>query len=164
MDNKKIFISKFLVLFAFVLFGLVIIYTNTNGIKKFPNNLNKMLIGKISKTYNINNAIRNEGPIQLSMQMNNNYYYHDAENDEIYLYLDLEADKIDVERERSPLNIALVIDKSGSMSDYNKLDYVKESVNYMIDELDMHDYVSLVTYNDTLMYCTVLLMLEEKVI
>ncbi len=148
MENKKIFISKFLILFAFVLFGLVIIYTNTNGITNFSNSLNKMFLRKTGRTYNINNAIRNEGPIQLSMQLNNNYYYHDAEKDEIYLYLDLEADKIDVERERSPLNIALVIDKSGSMSDYNKLDYVKESVNFMLDELEMRDYVSLVTYND----------------
>ena len=68
MENKKIFISKFLILFAFVLFGLVIIYTNTNGINNFSNSLNKMFIGKTGKTYNINNAIRNEGPIQLSMQ------------------------------------------------------------------------------------------------
>jgi len=148
MEKKKIFISKLVVLFGFLLFALVIINSNTNCKNSISNGLNTSFIYKPFHSNNSSIATRNDGPIQLNMQLNNEYYYGDAEKDEIYLYLDLEADRIDYENERTPLNISLVIDKSGSMSDYNKLEYVKESANYMIDELNMKDYVSIITYND----------------
>jgi Ca-activated chloride channel family protein len=46
------------------------------------------------------------------------------------------------------MNIAIVIDRSGSMEDRNKLSYVKKSVEYIIDQLESDDYVSIVSYND----------------
>ncbi|MFI5212112.1 MAG: VWA domain-containing protein, partial [Ignavibacteria bacterium] len=52
------------------------------------------------------------------------------------------------ERERTPLNISVVIDRSGSMGEKNKLEYVKKSVDYIIDELGTDDYISVVTYDD----------------
>lgn len=96
----------------------------------------------ISKNGNANST---GGSIKFSSSLDNNYYY---DNNSVYLYLDLEAEKVRGERERTPLNISVVIDRSGSMGEKNKLEYVKKSVDYIIDELGTDDYVSVVTYDD----------------
>jgi len=83
--------------------------------------------------------------IHFSTSVDNTYYY---DNDYVYLYVDLQAGKVENARERTPLNIAIVIDKSGSMAEKNKLDYVKRAVDYIIDEVGPNDYVSIVTFDD----------------
>lgn len=85
------------------------------------------------------------GPIKFTTSLDNNYYY---ENNSVYLYVDLEADKVGDERTRTPMNISIVIDRSGSMGEKNKLEYVKKAVDYLVDEVNTDDYVSVVTYDD----------------
>jgi Ca-activated chloride channel family protein len=85
------------------------------------------------------------GPIQLTTSLDNDYYY---DNENVYLYVDLKTGKVEASKERTPLNIAIVIDKSGSMAEKNKLEYVKKAVEYIIDEAGSDDYVSVVTYDD----------------
>jgi Ca-activated chloride channel homolog len=46
-----------------------------------------------------------------------------------------------------PLNLALVIDKSGSMSESNKMSRVKESLRTMVDKLSPNDIVSIVVFD-----------------
>lgn len=48
---------------------------------------------------------------------------------------------------RAPLNIALVLDRSGSMQG-DKLRYVKRAAHYVLDMLDERDRVALVAYDD----------------
>lgn len=48
---------------------------------------------------------------------------------------------------RAPLNIALVLDRSGSMQG-DKLRYVKRAAHYVLDMLDARDRVALVAYDD----------------
>jgi Ca-activated chloride channel family protein len=48
---------------------------------------------------------------------------------------------------RSPLNISLVLDRSGSMSG-EKLQYVKEAALHVLDLLDEQDVASVVVYDD----------------
>jgi Ca-activated chloride channel homolog len=48
-----------------------------------------------------------------------------------------------------PLNLALVIDKSGSMAESNKMSRVKESLRIMVDKLSPNDIVSLVVFDST---------------
>ncbi len=85
------------------------------------------------------------GPIKFTTSLDNNYYY---DKNSVYLYIDLEADKISETKQRTPMNISIVIDRSGSMGEKNKLDYVKKAVDYLIDEAGTDDYVSIVTYDD----------------
>lgn len=87
------------------------------------------------------------GPIQFTTSLDNDYYF---DNDHVYLYIDLRAQKVDERRERTPMNIAVVIDRSGSMADKNKLDYVKRAVDYIIDQTDRNDYLSIVMYDDNI--------------
>ncbi len=85
------------------------------------------------------------GPIKFTSSLDNNYYY---ENNSVYLYIDVEADNTEGKTTRTPMNISIVIDRSGSMGEKNKLEYVKKAVDYLIDEASGDDYVSVVTYDD----------------
>jgi Ca-activated chloride channel family protein len=50
--------------------------------------------------------------------------------------------------ELPPMNLAFVIDKSWSMGDQDKMDWVKESFGIFIDRVRDKDYVSVVVYDD----------------
>ena len=49
---------------------------------------------------------------------------------------------------RPRLNIALVVDKSGSMAEARKIDFVREAAHRLVDQLQPGDRFALVTYDD----------------
>jgi Ca-activated chloride channel family protein len=51
--------------------------------------------------------------------------------------------------ERKPLNLVLVIDRSGSMADENKLEQVKQAAAAIINQMNAKDRLALVIYDDT---------------
>ena len=53
----------------------------------------------------------------------------------------------EVSKDRPPLNLCLVIDRSGSMGSAGKLDYVKEAAKYVIDNLGPQDRISVVAFD-----------------
>ncbi len=53
------------------------------------------------------------------------------------------------EGERPPLNISLVMDRSGSMGDAGKLTYAQKAAKDLVDRLSDDDRLSLVSYSDT---------------
>jgi Ca-activated chloride channel homolog len=109
----------------------------------FYHNVKSDLAGTTYK-YKFNHEVKSRGPILFKTSLNNRFYY---DNNQVYLHIDLKADKVDSPKERTPLNLAIVIDKSGSMDEKNKLTYVKKAVEHIIDNLDEGDYVSVVAYN-----------------
>jgi Ca-activated chloride channel family protein len=50
--------------------------------------------------------------------------------------------------DRSPVNVAVVIDRSGSMADARKIDYAKAALLTLIDELQSNDVFSLIMYDN----------------
>ncbi|MGD8719410.1 MAG: VWA domain-containing protein [Candidatus Zixiibacteriota bacterium] len=66
-----------------------------------------------------------------------------------YLELKFRAADIPVEvaKDRPPLNLCLVIDRSGSMGSSGKLDYVKEAAKYVVDNLGPQDRISIVAFD-----------------
>lgn len=91
-------------------------------------------------------AVTNDDPITFSSQLNNKYYY---DNNNVYLNLEVKSSDVSNKAiRRTPLNVSVVIDKSGSMAEKNKLEFVKKAVDHIIDELENDDYVSIVTYDD----------------
>lgn len=48
----------------------------------------------------------------------------------------------------APLNLSLVIDRSGSMAEPDKMPYVKESLRIFLESLNPEDVVSIVAYSD----------------
>jgi Ca-activated chloride channel family protein len=51
-------------------------------------------------------------------------------------------------KERPPLNVALVLDRSGSMSDEGKIEYLKRAAKLAVDRLGKNDTLSIVEYDD----------------
>lgn len=49
---------------------------------------------------------------------------------------------------RKPMNLSIVIDRSGSMGDRHKLEYVKEAYRKLIRQLHYGDFLSVVVYDD----------------
>jgi Mg-chelatase subunit ChlD len=66
---------------------------------------------------------------------------------EAVLQIGFTTAEVDERTDLRPLNLALVIDKSGSMSESDKMSRVKESLRAMIDKLRPDDVVSLVVFD-----------------
>ena len=67
----------------------------------------------------------------------------------VYLQIELFSQEIE-DKERIPLNISLVIDRSGSMASERKLDYVKKAAEFVVNNLGVDDILSLVTYESSI--------------
>lgn len=52
------------------------------------------------------------------------------------------------QQQRRPLNLSLVIDKSGSMAG-DKIDYTRQAAQFLVQNLGVNDTLSIVLYNDT---------------
>ena len=52
------------------------------------------------------------------------------------------------EQEIAPLNMALVLDKSGSMAERDKMSFLKQALHIFVDELDPEDLIAIVVYDD----------------
>lgn len=84
--------------------------------------------------------------LQGTSNLDNNYYLQEDEKQELYVYFELKAGIATTSKERIPLNIALVIDRSGSMAG-DKLRYVKKATDFVIDNLNAHDHLAIVQYD-----------------
>jgi len=74
-------------------------------------------------------------------------YHLKGGTDPFHVLLNVRAAQDTSHRERLPLNLAVVIDRSGSMADAGKLEYVKRAVELIIDNLAPTDRLSLVAYD-----------------
>ena len=64
-----------------------------------------------------------------------------------YAMFSLQAPQVQKTTQRLPVNLSLIIDRSGSMGD-NKLEYVKEAAIHVIRLLSPEDRLSVITYDD----------------
>jgi Ca-activated chloride channel homolog len=93
-------------------------------------------------------TIKTNGLITFTTGLDNGYYLIDSANKTGYIYLETKAGKfVPVNNTRLPLNIALVLDHSGSMMGA-KMDYVKEAAKFVVDNLSSEDYLSIIVYDD----------------
>ncbi|MBN1350423.1 VWA domain-containing protein [candidate division KSB1 bacterium] len=82
-----------------------------------------------------------------------NPYKLQHSNEPSYLLINLNAGELQRNQSRIPLNICMVLDRSGSMAAENKLEFVKKAALFVVDNLNQDDYFSLVSY-DTDVYPT----------
>jgi|GEM_PF-446280 len=74
-----------------------------------------------------------------------NSYWEAGSQEPVYLQVDLFAREVEQEN-RLPLNIALVIDQSGSMGSERKLEYAKRAASFVVQNLTASDRLALIAY------------------
>lgn len=90
---------------------------------------------------------RSKGNITLSGSFENDYYT--PQNRTGYYYAEVLAGRYrNAEAQKRPLNISLVIDRSGSMAG-EKIRNAKKAAKYLVDQMSGDDYVSVVIYDGT---------------
>jgi Ca-activated chloride channel homolog len=65
----------------------------------------------------------------------------------LYLMARLSSGPAPQDQRRSPINVSLVIDRSGSMAG-EKLDYTRQAAQFLVQNLSSQDILSIVLYND----------------
>jgi len=66
---------------------------------------------------------------------------------QVYLMARFVGGSSPVAHKRRPLNLSLIIDRSGSMAGA-KIDYTRQAARFMVENLSPLDYLSIVLYND----------------
>ncbi len=85
------------------------------------------------------------GAVGFQALTSRNAVLSSAENFILYLLMET---KPQGEGVRLPLNLGIVLDRSGSMYDEQRLDYVIEAIKYLIDNLGPDDKVAVVAFAD----------------
>lgn len=88
-------------------------------------------------------------PIKTQFLLNNPYFLTNGNTKEVYLYVQLNAGAAQTDKKRLPLNISLVIDRSGSMGG-DKIIYAKKAADFVINQLNPDDMLSIVQYDDVI--------------
>lgn len=89
-----------------------------------------------------------QGAVSFTSGLDNDYYFVNANGKTGYLYLETKIGTFFNESARRiPLNLSIVIDRSGSMSG-EKMDFAIQSAKQLIDRLGASDMVSVVIYDD----------------
>jgi Ca-activated chloride channel family protein len=83
----------------------------------------------------------------LSTGMHNDFYPVDSVNKTAYFYIEVKLQAFAVPARRVPLNLSIVIDRSGSMQGI-KMGYAKRAAKEIIRQLQPDDYVSVVMYDN----------------
>ena len=88
------------------------------------------------------------GEIMLNGRLNTSCIRHGG--GPVFLHMDIITPDIRprVDQDLRHMNIAVVLDRSGSMGDERKIDYARKAVNAVIDRLSSDDYLSIVIYDD----------------
>ncbi|MBN2443505.1 MAG: VWA domain-containing protein [Spirochaetales bacterium] len=84
----------------------------------------------------------------LGVTMYNGHRQISSEGQDEVIQVGIQAKKMQFES-LPPMNLAFVIDKSGSMSAANKMDWVKESFNIFIQKVRDIDFVSLIVFDNS---------------
>ncbi|MBW7888332.1 MAG: VWA domain-containing protein, partial [Bacteroidetes bacterium] len=87
-----------------------------------------------------NNGIRLDGSF--------NTPYISESGGTAYLQISLKTGNFNLHNTRKPMNIAVVIDRSGSMDDERKMDYAKKAFRRLIEQLEPRDILSVIVYDD----------------
>jgi len=93
-------------------------------------------------------ALRPPPPAPLSLHATLNTTCLPHRGGTVYLQLELAAARLVRPGHPEPMNIAVVLDRSGSMADERKLEYAKAAVLTLIDRLTDRDRLAIIAYDD----------------
>jgi Ca-activated chloride channel homolog len=142
MNNKLKFLNALLVICIATFFSC-----NTNAqpsdrvVRETPTAVQYIAYRASGKQSTSNNMLT------LSSAFNNDYYTNTESNGSFYA--EIKADEYtNIEAKRVPMNLSIVIDRSGSMSG-DKIKKAKESAQFLVDQMQPTDYLSIVAYDQS---------------
>lgn len=143
MNNRFPWLFSFVILLA-ALFSLS--STNTKSIYYSFDTTGPLSIK--AKDHKGKSVISSSGVIALTTGLHNDYYLVDSSNKTGHLYVEVKLEKfLNDQAKRIPLNISIVMDRSGSMEGI-KMGYAKKAAKGIIDQLKPEDIVSIVIYDN----------------
>jgi len=90
-------------------------------------------------------------PVQaIALEGKLNYPFIAEQGGTAYLQLTVTTADVGIKSERKPMNLSIVLDRSGSMGDERKMDYAKKAFASLIDQLNPNDILSVVIYDDVI--------------
>ena len=102
-----------------------------------------------AKDHQASNKISSNGFITLVTGLDNNYFMIDSLKRKGYFYIETSVGRfINDTAMRVPLNISIVIDRSGSMQGV-KMGFAKRAAKSIIEQLQPNDMVSIVIYDNS---------------
>ena len=101
-----------------------------------------------------------DGSLRWDLKLANPYVLQGT-NNELVLNLKITGEEYTV-KERPPVNLVLVLDRSGSMSERGKLEYAKKAANEIISSLSSNDRLGIVAYSTNVELLYPIQILEDK--
>lgn len=92
-----------------------------------------------------NITLDSSGPVSWQALSGNKYYLNSAK--ELYVYIALQGNEGVQKQKRIPLNVSVVLDRSGSMRG-DKIAYARKAASFLVNQLTSDDIVSIVNYDD----------------
>jgi Ca-activated chloride channel homolog len=142
--------KRLLLFLSFVLFlAAVFAFTSNHSTNIFQRNFTDTITPVIikAKDHLAKSVVSKSGVISLTTGLENDFYYVDSSNKTVHLYVETKLSKfLNDNVRRVPLNISIVIDRSGSMQGI-KMGYAKRAAKNIIDQLRPDDLVSIVVYD-----------------
>ncbi|HUC80758.1 MAG TPA: VWA domain-containing protein [Flavisolibacter sp.] len=94
------------------------------------------------------NVVKTSGFITFTSGLDNDYFQLDSTNRRGYLYIEAKMDRfVNESAKKIPLNLSIVIDRSGSMAG-EKMEFAKKAAKDILDKLSPDDFVSVVVYDE----------------
>ena len=147
MNKKYLLLLAFLSVFILLLSAFTINKNSKHYSSKFYNDTLPPFAIK-AKDHKGKSVVTANGVVSFTSGLHNDFYQVDSVNKTGYLYIETKLSAFMNDNvKRVPLNISIVIDRSGSMNGV-KLGYAKKAAKGIIDQLKSEDFVSIVMYDN----------------
>jgi Ca-activated chloride channel homolog len=145
--------KSFIALISIAMAGMLIVAFRAKPPVTYLNLTGKDTSGPFfsrAKDHKGKSTVSTSGVITFTTGLDNDLYQSDSLNRTVYFYVQVELAKlINAPVKRTPLNLSLVIDRSGSMQGV-KMGYAKKAAKGIIDGLQPVDFVSIVIYDNNI--------------
>jgi len=102
----------------------------------------------LARDYKGKSVVNADGTLTLTTGLHNDYFQLDSFSRKGYLYLELATGQTGGQLLKNiPLNLSIVIDRSGSMEG-EKMEFAKKAAMGIVDKLSDQDFVSIVIYDE----------------
>jgi Ca-activated chloride channel homolog len=139
MRQNKLFTVAAMAFFSIITAFTLISFSDVAAVKRQPS--------AVRQVFNDTGGVEIPAGSTIGYKMwSNSPFFINQPDSSFFLYLEAKAARHTASAtQRVPLNIALVLDRSGSMMG-SKLEYCKKAAQFVVDNLDPNDRVSVVVY------------------